>query len=209
MGLFSLNYQNVPGQCVYARGGLKFRADENTLRRYFSPILPHVSLNDLIGEAVFWSMLPSTLAIWTFPFLLYFKGILFALITTAILYLIVEIGHLSFYLKPLNYIIFILGNNFLAFIVYLIWTAILIFSGSIERVIILGIWFVFFALGFSQLILLPLLPILTKFFALPPSDQILRNIGWYYGRKSGFDPTKWKMFNNERDTGKNREHKSK
>ena len=108
MGLFSLNYQNVPGQCVYARGGLKFRADEDKLRRYFSPILAHISLNDLIGEAVFWTMLPSALAIWIFPILLYFKGILFALITTLILYLVTEIGHLIFYSKPLNYIVFVL-----------------------------------------------------------------------------------------------------
>ena len=31
MGLFSVDYQNNPGQCVYAQGGLKFRADEDAL----------------------------------------------------------------------------------------------------------------------------------------------------------------------------------
>ena len=206
MGLFSLNYHNVPGQCVYAKGGLKFRADEEKLYRYFSPILPHISLNDLIGEAVFWSMLPSTLAIWTFPILLYFKGISFALIATLILYLVAEIGHLAFYSKFLNYIIFVLGNNLLALVVYLIWAATLIFSGSMGEVIVLAIWFLFFALGLSQLILLPLLPILTKFFALPPSDQILKNIGWYYAEKFGLDPVKWTMLdevNNEKQHKEN------
>ena len=205
MGLFSVNYQNVPGQCVYAKGGLKFRADEDKLRHYFSPILPRISLNDIIGEAVFWSMLPSALAIWIFPILLYFKGILFALIATLILYLITEIGHLIFYLKPLNYIVFILGNNFLAFIIYLIWAMMLIRSGSKEEVIVLGVWFLFFAFGLGQLILLPLLPILTKFFALPPSDQILRNVGWYYARKFGLDPTKWRMSDEVNDEKQNKE----
>ena len=98
MGLFSVNYQNVPGQCVYAKGGLKFRADEDKLRHYFSPILPRISLNDIIGEAVFWSMLPSALAIWIFPILLYFKGILFALI------LIVKVVGAWFRLYAVNHL---------------------------------------------------------------------------------------------------------
>jgi len=85
MGLFFVDYQNVPGQCVYAKGGLKFRADEEALRRYFAPILPYVSLNDLIGEAVFWVLLPSSLAIWTFPFLLYYRGGVLAVVATLVL----------------------------------------------------------------------------------------------------------------------------
>lgn len=194
MGLFSVSYQNVPGQCVYAQGGLKFRADEDKLRRYFSPILPHISLNDLIGEAVFWSMLPSTLAIWIFPFLIYSQGVPFALTVAIILYLVSEIFHMVFYLKPLNYLIFILGNQFLSLIFYIVWGAILIISGSMINAIILGVWFLFHTLGGNQIVfLLPLTPLLAKFF-LPPSDQILRNVGWYYGRKFGLDPTQWKMY---------------
>jgi len=200
MGLFSVEYRNVPGQCIYARGGLKFRADEDALYQYFEPILHNVTLNDLIGEAVFWSMLPSTIALWTFPFLLLCKGAIFALITTIIIYLILEIGHLSIYIKPLNYIIFILGNNVLAFIVYIIWAVIFIITGAKGQIIILGAWFLFFAVGLNKLIILfPFIPILTKIFSLPPSDQILRNIGWNYARKYGIDPSKWKMRDREID----------
>jgi len=194
MGLFSVNYQNVPGQCVYAQGGLKFRADEEALSRYFAPILSYVSINDLIGEAVFWFLLPSTLAIWTFAFLLYRQGILFALIATIVLYLFVVIGHMVLYIKPLNYVVFILGNRLLQLVAYVVLAVILVLSGSILKVIILGGWFLFFAVGLDQLILLPLISILRKFFSLPPSDQVLRNIGWYYARKFGIDPTQWKMY---------------
>lgn len=202
MGLFSLDYQNMPGQCVYAKGGLKFRADEDALRHYFAPILPYVSLNDLIGESVFWSMLPSTVAIWTFPFLLHSQGILFAIIATLVLYLVAEIGHMAFYIKPLNYVVFILGNQFLSLVVYIIWAVILILSGSIVGAIILGVWFLFFALGLSQIIFLfPIIPFLTKLFSLPPSDQVLKNVGWHYARKFGIDPTKWKMYDQETGNG--------
>lgn len=200
--LFSVDYKNIPGQCVYTQGGLKFRTDEDALRRYFAPILSYVSLKELIGEAVFWSMLPSALAIWVFPFLLYTQGVLFAVITTIVLYLIAEIGHIIFYLKPLNYIVFVLGNNLLSLVVYIIWVAILILSGSIVETVILGAWFLFFALGLNQIIFLfPLIPILAKLFSLPPSDQVLRNIGWYYAKKLGIDPSKWKMYERETSNG--------
>lgn len=196
MGLLWVNYQNVPGQCVYAKGGLKFRADEEALCRYFAPILPHVSLNDLIGEAVFWVLLPSTLVIWIFPFLLFYsQEMLFAIIVAVALYLLLEIGHMSFYLKPLNYLVFILANPLPQLILYIVWAVILIRSGSVDKFIVLGVWFLFFKLGFDKLIFSPLLISLNEaHFSLPPSDTVLRNIGWYYARKFGIDPSKWKMY---------------
>lgn len=196
MGFFWVEYQNVPGQCVYAKGGLKFRADEDALLRYFAPILPYVSLNDLIGEAVFWILLPSILAIWTFPIFLYSQGILFAIIATAVLYLIAEILTLIFYIKPLNYLVFIFANPLLKVAAYIVWAIILILSGSILEAIILGIYFLFFAFGLDVLMFgFLLIPLFVKLFSLAPSDQVLRNINWYYGRKFGLDPTEWKMYN--------------
>lgn len=118
MGLFSVDYQNVPGQCVYAQGGLKFSADEEALRRYFSPILPYVSLNDLIGEAVFWVLLPSSLAIWTFPFLLYYQGGVLAVVATLLLSTFVGIVHQYVNLRSINYWVFIFGNRLLWLVVW-------------------------------------------------------------------------------------------
>src|SRR5215207_4367404 len=106
MGLFAVDFQDVPGQCLYAQGGLKFRADEEPLRRYFSQVLPYVSLNDLIGEAVFWVLFPSSLAIWTFPFLLYLYGVGFSLMAGVVLFLLAGIVHQYVYLKSLNYLVF-------------------------------------------------------------------------------------------------------
>lgn len=195
MGLFAVDYQNVPGQCVYAQGGLKFRADEEALRRYFSTILPHVSLNDLIGEAVFWVLLPSSLAIWTFPFLLYYQGSVFALVVVIVLFLLVGIAHQYIYLKPLNYLLFIFGNRLLQLAGYVVLAVIFIVAGSIANALIIGAWFILFALGLGDL-LLGLLPILFrgKLFSLPQSDQVLRTVGIYYGAKFGEDPLSWRMY---------------
>jgi len=192
--LFSLNYQNVPGQCVYAEGGLKFRADENMLRHYFAPILSYISLNELIGEATFWSLFPSTLAIWVFPIFLYFKGISFALIATLILSIIVDIIHQVFYVKLINYVIFILTNKLLALIVYFILTIVLIRFNSLKQAIVLIAWGLFSISGLIEIIFFPIDLILVKFFGLSKSDQVLRNIGWYYGRKLGLNPFQWKMY---------------
>ena len=220
MGLFSISYQNEQGKCVYAKGGLKFRSDENTLRSYFAPILPHISLNDIIGESVFWSMLPSTSAVWIFPLLLYFKGGLFALIASLILQLILEVGHLLFYSKKINYIIFILGNGFLAFVFYLILVIMLIISGQTTEAMFLGIWFLFFTMGGNEFLVVSLAYLLLflpsriyfkktrEFLILPKSDQILKNVSWYYARKFRIDQTKWKMYTiNKQTTSSNGEQK--
>jgi len=132
MGLFSVDYQNVPGQCVYAQGGLKFRADEKALKQYFTPILSYVSLSDLIGEAVFWKILPTNLAVYIFPFILHYKGILFAIITAVVVFLIAEIYHLFFYNRLLNYLVFFLGNPLPELILYAVFLVIFILSGSLE-----------------------------------------------------------------------------
>jgi hypothetical protein len=195
MGLFSVDYQNVPGQCVYARGGLKFRADENALRRYFSPILPYVSLNDLIGEAVFWVLLPSSFAIWTFPFLLYYYGGVLAVVTTLLLSTFVGIVHQYIYVKSINYLVFIFGNRLLWLAGYIVWALIFIFQGSSADVVFLGVWLIIFWLGLGDTIHSLFLPILfrKKFFSLPLSDQVLRTVGFYYGNKLGMDPFSWRM----------------
>jgi len=194
MGLFAVDYQDVPGQCVYAQGGLKFRADEGALRRYFSQILPYVSLNDLIGEAVFWILFPSSLAIWTFPFLFYFQGVGFALLAALILFLLAGIAHQYIYLKSLNYLVFVFGNRLLQLAGYVVWGVVFLAGGSISNTLIIGAWFIFFALGLGDLIL-GLLPILFqgRLFSLPLSDQVLRTVGIYYGAKFGADPLTWKM----------------
>jgi hypothetical protein len=193
MGLFALEYRNVPGQCVYAKGGLKFRADEEALSRYFAPILPYVSLNDLIGEAVFWTLIPETVAVWIFPLLLYFKGVFFAILVTSGSYLLVYFMHLVTYSKVLNYVNFFLANRPIQIVVYAIFIIIYIITHLWAYALALGIWMTVFALGLNVLDVL-LIAICVKVFSLPPSDQVLRNVGWYYGRKLDMDPSSWEMY---------------
>jgi hypothetical protein len=201
MGLFWLDYKNVPGQGVYAQGGLKFRFTEETLKEYFGPILSYVSLNDLIGEAVFWTMLPTYLAVYIFPFILYYKGILVSIVTAAVVFLIAEIYHLSFYNKPLNYLAFFLGSTLPQSILYAVFLVLFIRSGSVAKIAVLVVQFLASFLGiyqvFAFIIDFPLVIInrayfqKTKEFLFLPSssDQILINIGRYYAKKFRIDLT--------------------
>ena len=178
MGLFSVDYDNVPGRCIIAQGGLKFHCDETALREYFVTILPYISLNDLIGEAVFWFLLPSTLAIWVFPFLLYTCGALNGMVVTAVLYLIAYLVHMFVYLKPINYLVFIFGNRLLALLAYIILVVISVVSGSIDKAVMLGIYFLFFYLALDEILFLPLIRVFVMPFSQSHvSDQLLEVIG--------------------------------
>ena len=202
MGLFAVEYQDIPGRGVLAQGGLKFRASERSLSRYFAPILPFVTLNDLIGEAVFWILIPSTIVVWTLPLLLYLTGLPWALAWTIGLYLLAHVIHLLVYIKPLNYLVFILGNRILQFIAYIILAAVFAFTTHIDWAITLATMFLYFALGLDVIFVSPLTLVLTRFVGLPTSDQLLRLVGWYYGRKyTTDDPTKWKMFDEKGQEG--------
>jgi len=191
MGLFAIDYQDVPGRGVIAQGGLKFRAREESLCRYFATILPFVSLNDLIGEAVFWSLMPSTAAIWTFPLFLYLKGFPSALVWMLAVHLLAQVTHLLVYIKPLNYLVFVLGNRALQIVAYLIVGIVYGLTGHITWAIALVAVFLLYALGLPEIVI----GILTfPVSRLPTSDQLLRLIGWHYGRKHGQDTNEWRMF---------------
>jgi hypothetical protein len=195
MGIFAVEYQDVPGRGVITQGGLKFRASEPSLCRYFAPILPFVTLNDLIGEAVFWFLMPSTIAVWSFPLLLYLKGLPWALIWMFGLYIFAQVFHLFMYVKPLNYLIFILGNRILQLVAYFVIAIVFMLKGYIAWAISLAAVFLFYAVGVSEIIAGIFTFPVNRFVGLATSDQLLRLIGRHYGRKyTQDDPTNWKMF---------------
>lgn len=203
MGLFELNILDYPNRCIYA-GGLKFRADKETLERCFNPILTHISLNDLVGEAVFWMFLPWTTAIYIFPFLLFSKGLSIALLATVIIYLSLEILHWFVYVKSINYLLFFLASPIPQIILYVAFGVLFYMSGSYFEIITLGIVLLFFRFGggviLSSIIFLPLHIIAGRYYRktgkylfLPSSDQVLRTIGFYYARKYKIDPQTLKV----------------
>lgn len=200
MGLFSLQFRNVPDEAIYAEGGLKFRADERALRRYFAPILSRVSLNDLVGEAVFWVHLADTASIWAFPILLYVRGPSAAFVGAALIFLVAEMASRAIYIKVLNYTVFVLGNRALQLFAYGAFAVWLWIHGSTGGALALAFWLGIFWFGAAQFLGgLLLLPIHRILFSLPPSDQALRNVGFYHGVRIGLDPLKCRMHGNDDD----------
>lgn len=194
MGLFAVEYQDVPNRGVVAQGGLNFRATEESLLRYFAPISLHVSLNDLIGEAVFWILMPSTIAVWIFPILLYLFDIPMAFFIMLGVQVVAEVLHQLVYIKPLNYLTFYLGNKILQVVAYVVLGIVFSFSGHGSWIIPLAGVFIYYAIGLDGVIMSILDFFLAMFVGIPKSDQLLRLIGWHYVRKyTNDDPTKWTM----------------
>jgi hypothetical protein len=194
MGLFAVEYQDVPGRGVIAQGGLKFRASEEALSRYFAPILPYVSLNELIGEAVFWITIPSAITIWAFPLFLYLYGLPLGLLLALGLHVIAEVIHQIVYIKLLNYLSFF-GNRMVQIMAYIILGIVFGFTGHGTWTIALAGVLTFYAVGLSEVLMSVVDIFLAKFVGIPKSDQLLRLIGWHYGRKyTNDDPTEWTMF---------------
>ena len=199
MGLFAVKYQDVPGRGVIAQGGLKFRATEESLSHYFSSILPFVSLNDLIGEAVFWIIMPSTITLWIFPILIYKQGLPLSLLWIVLLHVALYIIHLFIYVKPLNYLVFVLANPFVEFSFYIITGIYFVYLGHISWAIAMGSVFIFYKVGLDVVLISALTFPINRFVGLPTSDALIKLIGWHYGRKyTNEDPTEWKMSNHDK-----------
>lgn len=203
MGLFELDIQSGPNESTYA-GGVKFRASRLALESYFSPVLTYVSLNDLVGEAVFWMLLPWTFAIYLFPFLLFTKGLVFALFVTLISYLLLGLLHWFVYIRPINYLLFFFANPIPQIVLYIIFGVLFYLSGSYFEIISLVIALLFFRLGGGEILCFiffqPLYIIAGIYYRrtgnyllLPTSDQVLRTVGFYYAKKHKIDPRTFKM----------------
>jgi hypothetical protein len=179
MGLFKLPYKNVPDFGISARG-IKFSKDEEYLRNYFAPILDFISLNDLIGEAVFWLLFPGTICFYLFLVCLIFLGPLASILIALGAYVALDFLHHLIYFKPLNYIVFALGNPIPKIIMILITSIIFYKTGNTIYILYAGLWY-FLGDFLEQIAIIPFRMIYLKFiFSLPTNDQVLRNVGLYY-----------------------------
>ncbi len=182
--LFAVEFRDVPGKGVVAAGGLKFQDDEQSLRRRYGVVLQSVSLEVLLGEAALWVLWPSTIAIWAFPLLLWRLSIDIAVLAAIGLFLAVQIAHMMFYRRWLNYAVFVLANRALQVVVYAGCAALFWSDGAPRKAIAAGVWLAVMATGVAQVIfVVPFLPLLKSFFNPRPADQALQNVARYRGRQ--------------------------
>jgi hypothetical protein len=181
---FAVQYRNVPGKGVFAAGGLKFQRDETELRREYAPVLQHVSLESLLGEAALWVLWPSTAAIWAFPVLLWRLRTDFAILADIGVFWAVQIATMLFYARPLNYAVFVLGNRALQALAYAAAAAAMWFLGEPMKIVALAGWLLAMAFGVVQVIfVVPLVPLLRRLFEGTPADRALRFIARNYLRE--------------------------
>ncbi len=182
--LFAVGFRDVPGKGVVAAGGLKFQDSEEALRRRYSRILERISLHVLIGEAALWVLWPSTVAIWMFPLLLWRLSADIAVLAAIGLFLAVQIAHMMFYRRWLNYVVFVLANRALQLVAYAGCAALFWSHGAPGKALAAAVWLLLMATGVVQVIfVVPFMPILKSFFAQRPADQALQNAARYHERR--------------------------
>ena len=182
--LFAVGYRNVPGKGVFASGGLKFASDEGALREQYADVLKTVPLETLLGEAALWVLWPSTAAIWAFPLLLWRLSVDMAVLASIALFLTVQVGHMLFYARRLNYAGFVLGNRALQLIVYAVWGIAFWRMDAPPKLVALAAWLLLMASGVVQVVfVVPFMPLLKRLFALRPADQALRNVALDHARR--------------------------
>jgi hypothetical protein len=181
--LFDVEFRNAPGKGVFASGGLKFQSDEQELRRRYARVLNMVPLETLLGEAALWVLWPSTAAIWAFPLLLWPLPVDVAVLYAIGLFLTVQVAHMRFYSRRLNYAGFVLGNRALQGLGYIAGAAAFWRTGEGTKALALGAWLVLMASGVLQVIfVVPFVPILKRILELRPADQALENVVQYHLR---------------------------
>ncbi|MBI3664982.1 MAG: hypothetical protein HY236_01955 [Acidobacteria bacterium] len=186
--VFAVEYRNVPGKGVFARGGLKFRSDEAALRQQYRAVLEKVSLETLLGEAALWVLGPSTAAIWAFPPLLWRLPVDRAVIYSGALFLLLQVAQMLFFSRRLNYVLLVLGNRALQVIVYAASALAEWRMGAPWKAVALAVWLALMATGVVQVLFtVPFTPILKRLFELGPADQALRNVAQRHARRLGID----------------------
>jgi hypothetical protein len=182
--IFAVKFRNVAGKALFGPGGLKFE-EEAELRRRYATALEDLPLETLLGEATLWVLWPSTAAIWLFPVFLLRFSIDFAALFTIGVFLAVQVAHMTFYNRRLNYVLLVLGNRALHCIYYVVWAVAFWRMGSVPKVIALAVWLPLMAFGILQVIfLVPFVPILKRVFERRPADQALSIVARYHERRS-------------------------
>jgi len=182
MGLFELPYENIADDGILAKGEIKFAGDEQYLQSYFSKIQVSVSLKDLVGEAVFYLIFPGTVCFYLFIICLIFLNLKTCLLIALSTYIALDFIHRLIYIKPINYIIFVIGHPISKIIMIIIASIMFYIAGNPMRILYACLWY--FLAGFLEnMIIIPFEMLYSKLlFSLPKNDQILRNVGLYYGK---------------------------
>lgn len=182
--LFAVPFRSVPDKGLFAAGGLLFEGQEADIRREHAAALRKASLETLLGEATLWVLWPSTVAIWVFPFLLWKLPVDRAVLADVGVFLGVQIAHMLFYARWLNYALFALGNRAVQVMAYAAAGGWFWIAGQRGKIVALAAWLAFMALGVLQVIFVtPFLPLLKAVLSRRPANQALRNVARYHARR--------------------------
>lgn len=173
---------------LQTQGGMKIGFSRQELEDYFNVLLEKRSLEQMIGETAYWVLIPSTIAVYSFPVLLLISNsLLWAVLGSFGFMMSFSVLNQSIYNYVFNrYIVRPVSHAvpkvmlMTASGVYFYWSGL----GVITALFPLFWYFVIDRIPILYL-LCELLLIKTKswLYKLPDPDGVLRQVGWYWARK--------------------------
>lgn len=177
---------------VVTRRGLRISFNRKELTKFFGSLLGKRPLESMVGETAYWVLIPSLVAIYSFPILLFItKNVWYTLMSSLGLMMSMSLFNQFSYNFPINKYLVKPASSILAKLTINTLGAVLLYQAgtSLWLVVLPFIWW---ALNdFVPLIYLASEMILIKaktwMWNLADPDGVLRQVGIYWAKKYGLE----------------------
>lgn len=185
--------RDVPGEdALLTKGGMKISFSRRELSDYFNILLEKRPLEILAGETAYWVLIPSLVAVYSFPVLLFItKKIGYSLLAALGLMMSMSLFNQSSYNYFINkYLVKPASSNIPKLLINMIFAILLYRNGySILYALLPFIWYILvdripIIYLLSELLMLR---VKTWMYNLADPDGVLRQVGWYWAKKHNLE----------------------
>lgn len=175
-------------KALHIKGGLKIGFSRKELQDYFNILLDIRPLERLVGETACWVLIPSTLAIYSFPIMFWITKSLFLTCVGSFGFMMsFSLLNQSAYNYFINRYLVRFFAHIIPKVIFLIAAAIMLYQSNHNLFIAFFpfLWYLFIDRIPILYLLSELMLAKTKtwMYNLPDSDGVLRQVGWYWARK--------------------------
>lgn len=191
MAEFWQDLTDVPQEgALQTKGGMKISHTRQELEEYFSILLESRSLEQLAGETAYWVLIPSIVAVYSFPVMLWItKSVGWAALGSFGLMMSFSLLNQSAYHYLINKYLIRPASHALPKLLFIAGLSLLLYQSERNLYVALFplLWYVFIDRVPILYLLSELMLVKTKawLYKLPDPDGVLRQVGWYWARKYG------------------------
>lgn len=173
---------------LQTQGGMKIGFSRQELEDYFNVLLEKRSLEQMIGETAYWVLIPSIIAVYSFPVLLFVSNsLLWAVLGSFGFMMSFSVLNQSMYNYVFNRYIVRPVSHAIPKVVVMILAGVYFYLNDMGIITALFPLFWYFIIDRIPILYLicELILIKTKswLYKLPDPDGVLRQVGWHWARK--------------------------